>query len=150
MGKRKKASGRGGSRGMDIPESRSQRQLKVGEAVRHALVRILERAHFRDPDLLDVSVTVSEVRISPDLHSATAFVLPLGGTNKETVIAALRRAVPYLRSQLAHEIEMRTVPNLSIEADTSFDYATHIDSLLRRSEVVRDLTADDSEEDEDR
>jgi ribosome-binding factor A len=150
MKRRKNASGRGAPRGMDVPEARSQRQLKVGEAVRHALVRILERAHFRDPDLQDVSVTVSEVRISPDLHNATAFVLPLGGTNKEVVIAALRRAAPYLRSQLAHEVDLRTVPNLSIEADTSFEYATHIDSLLRRSEVARDLTGDDSEDEEDR
>jgi ribosome-binding factor A len=150
MSKRKNASGRGGPRGMDVPESRSQRQLKVGEAVRHALVRILERAHFRDPDLQDVSVTISEVRISPDLHNATAFVLPLGGTNKDTVIAALRRAAPYLRGQLAREVELRTVPILSIEADTSFDYATHIDSLLRKSEVARDLSGDDSEDEEDR
>jgi ribosome-binding factor A len=141
--KRKKNVTRGPLRGPEAPEGRSQRQLRVGEAVRHALVRILERAHFRDPDLLDVSVTVSEVRVSPDLRNATAFVLPLGGTNKETVIAALRRAAPYLRGQLAHEVDLRMAPNLSIEADTSFDYATHIDSLLRQDEVARDLAEDD-------
>jgi ribosome-binding factor A len=146
MKHRKHVSGRGPLRGSDAPEGRSQRQLRVGEALRHALVRILERAHFRDPDLLDVSVTVSEVRVSPDLRNATAFVLPLGGTNKETVIAALRRAAPYLRSQLAQEVDLRMAPNLSIEADTSFDYATHIDSLLRRDEVVRDLAEDDEDE----
>jgi ribosome-binding factor A len=149
MKHRKHAGGRGPLRGPDTSESRSQRQLRVGEALRHALVRILERAHFRDPDLVDVSVTVSEVRVSPDLRNATAFVLPLGGTNKETVIAALRRASPYLRGQLAHEVDLRMVPNLSIEADTSFDYATHIDSLLRRDEVVRDLGSDhDGSDDE--
>jgi ribosome-binding factor A len=145
--KRRKHDTRGPLRGPDAPEGRSQRQLRVGEAVRHALVRILERAHFRDPDLVDVSVTVTEVRVSPDLHNATAFVLPLGGTNQETVIAALRRAVPYLRGQLAREVDLRTVPNLTIEPDTSFDYATHIDSLLRRDEVARDL--DDEAGDED-
>jgi ribosome-binding factor A len=148
MKHRKNVGGRGPLRGPDTPEGRSQRQLRVGEALRHAFVRILERAHFRDPDLRDVSVTVSEVRVSPDLHNATAFVLPLGGTNKETVIAALRRAAPYLRSQLAHEVELRTVPVLSIEADTSFDYATHIDSLLRRDEVARDLDPGSEEPDD--
>jgi len=149
MKHRKSVSGRGPLRGPAASESRSQRQLRVGEALRHALVRTLERAHFRDPDLRDVSVTVSEVRVSPDLHNATAFVLPLGGANKETVIAALRRAAPYLRSQLAHEVDLRTVPNLAIEADTSFEYATHIDSLLRRDEVARDLAGDGDEPDRD-
>ena len=155
--KRRKHDARDSLRGPVAPEARSQRQLRVGEAVRHALDRILERAHFRDPDLVDVSVTITEVRISADLHNATAFVLPLGGTNKETVIAALRRAAPYLRGQLAREVELRTVPNLTIEPDTSFDYATHIDSLLRRSEVARDLDdegdeaePDDSSEPKDR
>jgi ribosome-binding factor A len=76
MKHRKHVSGRGPLHGPDTPEARSQRQLRVGEALRHALVRILERAHFRDPDLQDVSVTVSEVRVSPDLRNATAFVLP--------------------------------------------------------------------------
>jgi ribosome-binding factor A len=145
MKHRKHVGGRGPLRGPDAPENRSQRQLRVGEALRHALVRILERAHFRDPDLLDVSVTVSEVRVSPDLRNATAFVLPLGGTNKETVIAALCRAVPYLRGQLAHDVDLRMVPNLSIEADTSFDYATHIDTLLRQGEVARDLEPEDDD-----
>jgi ribosome-binding factor A len=144
--KRRKHDTRGPLRGPDAPEGRSQRQLRVGEAVRHALVRILERAHFRDPDLVDVSVTVTEVRVSPDLHNATAFVLPLGGTNQPTVIAALKRAVPYLRGQLAREVDLRTVPNLMIEPDTSFDYATHIDTLLRQREVARDL---DEESDAD-
>ena len=149
MKRRKSNIGHGPVRGFESPEGRNQRQLRVGEAVRHALVRILERAHFRDPDLQDVSVTVSEVRVSPDLHNATAFVLPLGGANRDNVIAALRRASPYLRGQLAHEIEFRTVPILSIEADTSFDYATHIDTLLRQSEVSRDLEAKDDESDDD-
>lgn len=146
MKRRKNTIGHGPVRGFETPEGRNQRQLRVGEAIRHALVRILERAHFRDPDLQDVSVTVSEVRVSPDLHNATAFVLPLGGANRDGVIAALRRAAPYLRGQLAHEIELRTVPILSIEADTSFDYATHIDSLLRQSEVSRDLEPHDGDD----
>ncbi|MGE5538352.1 MAG: 30S ribosome-binding factor RbfA [Gemmatimonas sp.] len=141
--KRRKQAARGPLRGPEAPEGRSQRQLRVGEALRHALVRIMERAHFRDPDLLDVSVTVTEVRVSPDLHNATAFVLPLGGTNQQTVIAALRRAAPYLRGQLAREVDLRTVPILTIEPDTSFDYATHIDTLLRQREVARDLDEDD-------
>ena len=82
-------------------------------------------------------------------RSAAAVARPLGGANRDNVIAALRRASPYLRGQLAHEIEFRTVPILSIEADTSFDYATHIDTLLRQSEVSRDLEAKDDESDDD-
>ncbi|HET9148931.1 MAG TPA: 30S ribosome-binding factor RbfA [Alphaproteobacteria bacterium] len=150
MKRRKHASPRGNLRGPQT-EGRSQRQLRVGEAIRHALVRILERAHFHDPDLLDVSVTVTEVRVSPDLRSATAFVVPLAGANQETVIAALRRAVPYLRGQLAHEVDLRYVPQLSLEPDTSFDYARRIDSLLRRADVARDLDpGDEDAADDDR
>jgi ribosome-binding factor A len=147
MRKRKHATGRSALRGPQTPEGRSQRQLRVGEALRHALVRIFERAHFRDPDLIDISVTVTEVRVSPDLRNATAFVLPLAGANQETVIAALRRAVPYLRGQLAREVELRLVPALAIELDTSFDYARHIDSLLRQAEVARDLDQEDDRAD---
>lgn len=150
MKRRKHATGRAALRGPQA-EGRSQRQLRVGEAVRHALVRILERAHFHDPDLIDVSVTVTEVRVSPDLRNATAFVLPLAGANQDVVIAALRRAVPYLRGQLAHEVELRFAPQLAIEPDTSFDYARHIDSLLRQADVARDLGPDDEDvADEDR
>ncbi len=119
----------------------SQRQLRVGEELRHGIARILERASFRDPDLAGVSITVTEVRVSADLKNATVFVIPLGGANGDAVISALRRAAPYFRGQIAREVRMKFVPTVSFEPDLSFEYVSHIDSLLRRPAVARDLTA---------
>lgn len=125
----------------------SQRQLRVGEELRHAIAQIIERAHFRDPALHDVPITVTEVRVSPDLKNATAFVTPLGGGDTKDVVAALRRAAPYFRGQIARAVKLRAVPNISFEADNSFDYASKISGLLHQPEVARDLTeeADDAE-----
>ena len=109
----------------------SQRQLRVGEELRHALVAVLERGHIRDPDLRDVSVTVSEVRISPDLKRATAFVTPLGGGDPAALLAALARISPYLRRRLAAAVRLRYAPALTFEADRSFDQAARIEHLLR-------------------
>ena len=116
----------------------SQRQLRVGEEIRHALADIFRRGEFRDPELQDLNVTVSEVRISPDLKNATAFVMPLGGGHPEQ-IAALNRASAFLRSQVAKEVRLPYAPRLSFQPDTSFDYAQHINTLLHRPDVVRDL-----------
>jgi len=124
----------------------SQRQLRVGEELRHALAQIIERAHFRDPVLQDVSVTFTEVRVSPDLKAATAFVTPLGGTGVDEVVAALRRATPYFRGQIARAVKLRVVPNLFFEADTSFDYANKIAGLLHQPEVARDLVGDEEDD----
>ncbi len=121
----------------------SQRQLRVGEELRHALVQIIDRAHFRDPDLMGVSITVTEVRISPDLKNATAYVTKLGGEGVDVLVAALKRAAPYLRGQIAKEVKMRAVPTLGFAADTSFDYASSINDLLHRPEVARDLAEDE-------
>lgn len=107
-----------------------KRQLRVGEEVRHALARVLARGELRDPDLRDVSVTVSEVRISPDLRNATAWIMPLGGDGAETVVRALRRAAPFLRGQIGHEVELRHLPALHFEIDTSFGQAARIDEIL--------------------
>jgi ribosome-binding factor A len=132
--------------GRDAPDAGpSQRQLRVGEELRHALAQIIERAHFRDPVLQDVSITVTEVRVSPDLKNATAFVTPLGGVGVAEVVAALRRAVPYFRGQIARAVKLRTVPNLFFEADTSFDYASKIAGLLHQPEVARDLETGEGE-----
>ncbi|MFN4281820.1 MAG: 30S ribosome-binding factor RbfA [Alphaproteobacteria bacterium] len=125
----------------------SQRQLRVGEELRHALVQIIERAHFRDPDLMGVSITVTEVRVSPDLKNATAYVTRLGGENVDTLVAALKRAAPYLRGQIAKAVKLRAVPVVSFAADISFDYASRINDVLHRPEVARDL-AEDEERDE--
>jgi len=121
----------------------TQRQLRVGEELRHALVHIMERAHFRDPDLMGVSVTVTEVRVSPDLKNATAFVTRLGGENVDRLVAALKRAAPYIRGQLAKAVNLRVAPVVSFAADTSFDYASAINSILHSPDVSRDLAADE-------
>lgn len=124
------SSGRG--RSARAGGTKSQRQLRVGELLRHALSEVLERDSVRDPDLAGVSVTVSEVRVSADLRNATAYVMPLGGAaDCETVVAALRRAAPFLRHGVAGRISLKYVPTLTFEPDTSFDYAGRIDTLLK-------------------
>ena len=127
--------------------SPSQRQLRVGEELRHALASLLQRGGFRDPELRDLNVTVTEVRVNPDLKNATAFVTPLGGGQLEETVAALRRAAPFFRAQIARTVRLRYVPRLTFEADTSFDYAERIDRLLQDPDVRRDLEADDGDED---
>ncbi len=111
-------------------KERSQRQPRVRDLLRHALAGVLERDSIRDPDLAGVKLTVTEVRISPDLRNAAAFVIPLGGANTDEAIEALRRAAPYLRRLLAQEVQMKRLPALSFEPDTSFDEAQRINSLL--------------------
>lgn len=120
----------------------TQRQFRVGEELRHALVRILERAHFRDPDLSGVPITVTEVRISPDLRNATAYVTPLGGRDTARVVKALNRASGYFRRELPHEVQLRMVPEISFSADKSFEYSSKIDAILAQPEVARDLGQD--------
>lgn len=110
---------------------RSQRQLRVGEMLRHVLAGVLERGEIRDPDFADASVTVTEVRVSPDLRNAVVFVMPLGGERSDEVVGALTRAAPYLRRQVARSATLKYLPALAFEVDTSFDQASRIDSLLR-------------------
>lgn len=116
----------------------SQRQLRVGEELRHVLADILRRADFRDPALMDMNVTVTEVRISPDLKNATAFVIPLGGGHPE-LIPALNRAATFLRSQIAGQVRLQHVPRLSFQADGSFEYASKIDRILHDPHVAQDI-----------
>ncbi|QJE71804.1 30S ribosome-binding factor RbfA [Aerophototrophica crusticola] len=125
----------------------SQRQLRVGEEIRHALADIFRRGEFRDPVLMDLNVTVSEVRVSPDLKNATAFVMPLGGRQPE-LVAALNRASAFLRSQVAAEVRLPHAPRLSFQLDTSFDYADKIGRILHDPHVAQDLGAE-AAEDED-
>ncbi len=127
-----------------VSKSTGQRPLRVGEEVRHALAQILERGDLRDPDLVGAIVTITEVRMSPDIRNATVFVAPLGGVDTAKIVAALMRAVPYLRRRIGEIVELRYVPNLRIEADTSFDYAERIGQKL--SEVVEgEATPDDDD-----
>lgn len=121
----------------------SQRQLRVGELVRHALAEILQRGAVHDPALEGVVVTVPEVRMTPDLKQATVFVMPLGGEGADAVVAALDRSKRYLRGEIAHRVELRYAPELHFRLDTSFDEGARIDALLRSPGVKRDLDADE-------
>jgi len=131
----------------------SQRQLRVGEELRHALADLFRRGDFHDPDLSRLNITVTEVRVSPDLSNATVFFSTLGGGQMDEAKAALRRAAVFLRGQVARLVNLRHAPTLSFEEDTSFEYAHHIDNILHSPEVSRDLSRvngdDDHDEDED-
>jgi ribosome-binding factor A len=127
----------------------SQRQLRVAEEIRHILASALMRGELRDPVLSGISVTISEVRISPDLKNATAYAMPLGGALIGEVLKALNRAAPFLRSQVGQSMQLRYAPALTFVEDKSFQEAHHIEELLRSDKVARDLRnkgdADDGE-----
>ena len=132
----------------------SARQLRVGEEVRHALARIFERHELSDPALADVTLTVTEVRMSADLKHATVFVMPLAGAHAPETLAGLKRGAPYLRGLVAREVPLRFTPTLSFMLDESFDHANRINEILHRPEVQRDVaesrhrTLDESSEDD--
>ena len=117
----------------------TQRQLRVAEEIRHVLAGMFERRDFRDPDLAEAHITVTEVRMSPDLKHATAFVSRLGRSDVDALLPALKRAAPWLRSQVAHAVPLRYTPELSFQPDHALDYATKIDRLMHAPEVARDL-----------
>ncbi|AQS85025.1 MAG: 30S ribosome-binding factor RbfA [Acetobacter aceti] len=117
----------------------SQRQLRVAEEVRRMLSEVFARTEFRDPELSGVTITVTEVRISPDLKHATAFVSDLGKGDVEKLLPALKRVAPYLRTQLSRTLRLRIAPEIHFQPDTALDYAMEVDALLRRPEVQRDL-----------
>lgn len=117
----------------------SQRQLRVGELVRHALAEILQRGELPDPALAKTVITIPEVRMTPDLKLATAYVMPLGGKNAEGVVGALEKNRKYLRGELGRRVELRSVPELRFRVDTSFDAGARIDALLDSPEVRRDV-----------
>ena len=124
----------------------SQRQLRAGELLRHALVEILREGDVKDHALAEVSVTLSEVKVSPDLKHAVCFVEPLGGRNAAEVVAGLNRAARFLRGRLGHAIDMRFTPSLKFVHDDTFDTADHIGQLLSDPRVRRDIEADDEAE----
>ena len=122
----------------------SQRQLRVGEEIRHALAHILERRELRNPDLADTTITVTEVRISPDLKNATVYVVPLGGMGDvQEITAALNKIRPFFHRRVSKSVHLRRTPNLTFVADTTFDEARHINDLLYSTEVARDLKGSD-------
>lgn len=130
------------------PRPASQRQLRVGEELRHALAQVLRPGELRDPALRDANVTVTEVRVSPDLRNATVYVMPLAGANAGEVMSGLRRSAPFLRGRLARMVELRQAPNLVFAFDTAFDTAERIASLLHSPEVERDLQPPPERDDE--
>ena len=121
---------------------RSVRTLRVGEQVRHILSEILQRGDVHDETLASHMVSVTEVRMSPDLRHATVFVKPLLGKDEEAVLKALRTNTAYLQREVATRVKMKYAARLKFLADESFDEGSHIDALLRKPEVARDLGDD--------
>ncbi len=122
------------------PETPSLRPLRVGEELRHALADIVARGGLsRDPALDGLILTVTEVRVTPDLRTATVFVRALGHKDESKLAKLLAANVKWLRTELAKRVRLRAVPELRFRTDESFDTASHIDTLLRRPDVARDL-----------
>jgi ribosome-binding factor A len=117
----------------------SQRMLRVGELIRHSMSGLLMRSAVGDPILEGGAVTITEVRMSPDLKLATIYVVPLGGKHIADVLTALDRHKKFLRGELARLVNLRFAPDIRFKADQSFDYGAKIDALLRSPEVKRDL-----------
>ena len=128
----------------------SQRQLRVGETVRHAIADILSHGSVHDPELEGHIVTVPEVRMSPDLKLATIYVMPLGGRDIDIVIAALERNKKFLRGEIARRVNLKFAPDLRFRVDERFDEAERIEKLLRTPAVQKDLEQDpDSDREEE-
>jgi ribosome-binding factor A len=122
----------------------SQRQLRVGELVRHALADLLMRGEVHDPVIEGHLITIPEVRMSPDLRLATVYVMPLAGRDTDDVIAAFERNKKFLRGEVAHQINLKFAPELRFRADDRFEEAERIDKLLRSPDVKRDLDKSES------
>ena len=128
----------------------SQRQLRVGEQVRHAMAEILAQGSVHDDDLEGHIITVPEVRMSPDLKLATVYVMPLGGRDTEIVIAALERNKKFLRGEVARRVNLKFAPDIRFRVDERFDEAERIEKLLRTPAVQKDLEQDpDSDREEE-
>lgn len=130
----------------DKDQGPSVRTLRVGEQVRHILSDILQRGDVHDPVLASHPVSVTEVRMSPDLRHATVFIKPLLGRDEEVVLKALRTNTAFLQREVAHRIRMKYAAKLKFILDESFDEASHIDSILRNPHVAQDLGEEDSAE----
>jgi ribosome-binding factor A len=122
----------------------SQRALRAGELIRHALAEILARGDVHDPVIETHLITVPEVRMSPDLRLATVYVMPLGGTDEKDVLAALDRNKRYLRGEVAHRVNLKFAPDLRFRIDERFDEGERIERLLRTPQVRRDIESRDT------
>jgi ribosome-binding factor A len=123
----------------DSTSSPSQRVLRVGELIRHALAEMLTRGEVHDPTIEGHMITVPEVRMTADLKLATVYVMPLGGRDTQDVVAALERNKRFLRGELARRVNLKFAPEIRFRADERFDEAERIEKLLRTPEVQRDL-----------
>jgi ribosome-binding factor A len=123
----------------------SQRQLRVGELIRHELADMLSRGEVHDPILQAHMITVPEVRMSPDLRLATIYIMPLGGRDEDEVLGALDRNKRYVRGEIARRVNLKFAPEIRFRIDERFDEAERIEKLLRTPEVRRDLSGDKDE-----
>jgi ribosome-binding factor A len=126
----------------------SQRQLRVGELIRHELADMLSRGDIHDPVIEGHMITVPEVRMSPDLRLATIYVMPLGGRDETDVVAALERNKRYVRGEIARRVNLKFAPEIRFRVDERFDEAERIEKLLRTPVVQRDLESKDESDDE--
>ena len=133
----------------DTNHGPTQRQLRVGEMLRHALAEVLRENEIRDPDLEGVSVTITQIKPSPDMRYATVYCEPLGGENAKEIVAALNRHKGFLRGEMGHLIAMKFTPDLRFVEDESFAEAQKIETILKSPEVQRDIAASDDDEEED-
>src|SRR3954468_10550780 len=124
----------------------SQRQLRVGELIRHAVAELLSRGDVHDPVIEGHLITVPEVRMSPDLRLATVYVMPLGGKDEQEVVAALERNKKFLRGEIAHRVNLKFAPEIRFLADERFGEAERIEKILRTPEVRRDLESKPDDE----
>ena len=139
---------RGNHRDRDHPVGPSQRVLRVGELIRHAVADMLTRGEVHDPVLEGHLITVPEVRMSADLRLATVYVMPLGGRDKNEVLEALERNKRFLRGEIAHRVNLKFAPDLRFHLDERFDEAERIEKLLRTPAVQRDLSGKREGDDE--
>ena len=123
----------------------SQRQLRVGEVIRHTVADLLARGEVHDPVIEQHIVTVPEVRMSPDLRMATIYVMPLGGKDEQNVVDALERNKRFLRGEIAHRVNLKFAPDIRFRLDERFDEAERIEKLLQTPEVRRDLESNSDE-----
>lgn len=126
-------------RRVETPEGRSVRLLRIGEQVRHVLSELLQRGEVHDETLQSHLVSITEVRMSPDLRHATVFVKPLLGQDEDAVLKALRQNTPYFQREVAQRVRTKYAARLKFVADESFDESSHIDKLLRSEKVAQDL-----------
>jgi ribosome-binding factor A len=124
----------------------SQRQLRVGELIRHALAEMLSRGEVHDPTIEGHMITVPEVRMAADLRLATIYVMPLGGRDEEQVVAALERNKKFLRGEIARRVNLKFAPEIRFRVDERFDEAERIEKILRTPEVRRDLESKDGDD----